>query len=111
MGDDEKVLQVGLAVSEYQAAKVNCAHIDKKIDRVFRAYRAAGETMDVHSRRAEPKLIDGKVKFDWCSYDVSTSDILNESDLAVLLAERDAARKRLEEAKNSMHSLGMTSVS
>ena len=32
MGEDEKALQVGRAVSEYQAAKTDCAHLEQRIE-------------------------------------------------------------------------------
>ena len=46
MGTDEKNQQIGVAVNEYQAAKVECGHIDRKIATVFAAYLDAGSSMD-----------------------------------------------------------------
>lgn len=111
MGEDEKALQIGRATCEYQTAKTECAHIEQKIERVFKAYLDAGRTMDKHSGSGnEPQLIDGRVKLGWHTPGVSFSDILNESELAIVLAERDKARKRLEDARKVMVSLGMANI-
>jgi hypothetical protein len=112
MTADDKNAQIGAAVSEYQVAKVEAAHIEQKIDKVFLAYREAGNTMDRQNRTPqEPTLVDGKIKFGWYTGKVSAADILNEADLAALIVERDKARKRLEDAKKVMTSLGITGLS
>jgi tetrahydromethanopterin S-methyltransferase subunit G len=112
MSEDEKNAQIGAAVAEYQQAKIEVAHIEEKIDRIFKAYREAGGTMDKHRGTvSEPTLIDGKVKFGWYAPNVSAADILNETDLAVVIDERDKARKRLDEAHRKMRSLGITGLS
>lgn len=114
MGEDEKAQQIGRAVSEYQTAKVDCAHIEQKVKRIFDTYQAAGDSMDSRkgSGLGEARLENGKVKLAWWSPEkFSVSDLLNETDLAVVLAERDKARERLERAKKVMVSLGITGVS
>ena len=79
MSEDEKNAQIGAAVTEYQAAKVEVAHIEAKVEKVFEAYRDAGRTMDRHQGAInEPTLVEGKVKFGWYSTKVTASDILNE---------------------------------
>ena len=112
MGEDEKNAQIGAAVSEYQQAKIEVAHIEQKIERIFAAYREAGRTMDKHHGSiSEPQLVDGGVKFGWYAPNLSANDILNASDLAVVIGERDQARKRLKDATQKMNSLGITGVS
>lgn len=112
MSGDEKNAQIGAAVSEYQAAKVEVARVEQKVERVFKAYRDAGGTMDRnHGSTSEPTLENGKVKFGWSNDKIAATDILNVGDLAVLIEERDKARKRLKEAKQLMNSLGVTGLS
>ncbi len=112
MNGDEKNAQIGEAVSEYQTAKIEVAHIEQKIDKVFLAYREAGNTMDrQHRTPQEPILVDGKIKFGWYTANVTAADILNEADLATLIVERDKARQRLKMAKDIMNKLGITGVS
>ncbi|MGA9986244.1 MAG: hypothetical protein WA383_14565 [Terriglobales bacterium] len=112
MTADDKNAQIGAAVSDYQTAKVELAHIEQKIDKVFLAYREAGNTMDRYNKTPhEPTLENGRVKFAWYTKDVTAADILNEQDLAVLINERDTARVRLEHAKTIMTRLGITGVS
>ena len=99
-------------MTEYQAAKTDCAHIDQKIRRVFTAYREAGGTMDAsRGSISEPTVVDGKVHFGYSGGRFSPSDLLNEADLTLLLIERDKARKRQQEAQKVMNSLGITGVS
>ena len=111
MSDDEKNAQIGAAVSEFQKAKVHLGHIEKRITDVFRAYREVGATMDSdQSTPSEPQLENGRVKFGGYAASVNPTDILNEKDLASLLAERDRARARLKEAGRVMQSLGVTDL-
>jgi hypothetical protein len=112
MSEDEKNAQIGAAVSEYQAAKIALAHIEKKIEKVFWAYREVGRTMDKsHGTISEPKLENGTLKFGLYGSNLDASDILNATDLAAVVAERDQARMRLRIAAESMTSLGINGVS
>jgi hypothetical protein len=113
MGSDEKAAQVGEAVTEYQAAKVACAHIDLKIRKVFDLYLSAGNSMDWKSDKTfEPTITgDGKLKLGLFVHPGPYPELLNESELTVLVIERDAARSRLDQARKTMESLGITSVS
>src|ERR1035441_3491777 len=107
MSEDEKNAQIGAAVSEYQAAKVDLAHVEKKISNVFTAYRQAAATMDSsHGTIAEPRLENGKVVFGW-NKEIVASDILNVRELAPLLEERDKARARLAKAQKGLADLGL----
>jgi len=112
MTADDKNSQIGAAVSEYQSAKIEVARIEQRIETVFLAYREAGNTMDRQNRTPqEPTIVDGKIKFGWYTGKVSTADILNETDLKVLIEERDKARQRLKVAKDIMNNLGITGMS
>lgn len=111
MGEDDKNAQIGAAVSEFQKAKVHLGHIETRITDVFRAYREVGATMDSdQGTPSEPQLEHGRVKFGGYAANINASDILNERDLALLLAERDRARARLKEAGRVMQSLGVTDL-
>jgi hypothetical protein len=111
MSGDEKNAQIGAAVSEYQAAKIEVAHIEQKLDRIFKAYRDAGGTMDrQRGTTSEPTIENGKVKFGWGYEKINPADILNVTDLAVVIEERDKARQRLRVAKDAMTRLGITGV-
>jgi hypothetical protein len=112
MTADDKNAQIGAAVSEYQGAKIEVAHIEQKIEHVFLAYREAGNTMDKAQRTPqEPTIVDGKVKFGWYTGKITAADLLNEKELIPLIMERDKARVRLEEAQKAMSRLGITGVS
>lgn len=118
MSEDEKNAQIGVAVSEYQAAKAEVGQVEKKVENVFLAYRAAGALVDPHhgiTPHGGPTIEEGKeekpprVRFGYESVDASL--LLNEGDLIVLIRERDAARSRLAKAKQTMNTLGITGVS
>jgi len=112
MSEEEKNRQIGEATTEYQTAKVEAGHLTHRIDKVFRAYREIGDTMDRDKGTiSEPRLVDGSIAFGYTRSKVSASDLLNESELRSLLAERDAARERLAEARRVMESLGITAIS
>ena len=76
------------------------------------AYRYAGQTTDSKQDNPihEPTLVDGKVVIGPSAYKLRTADLLSEDSLALLIAERDAARKRLKEARETMNRLGMTNI-
>ena len=110
MSNEEKLQQIGAATIAYQAAKVELAHIDQKIDRVFSTYREAGQTMDRRGSAHEPKLVNGKLQLGWYNPNASAADLLNETDLTTLVTERDKARKCMEDAKKAMTDLGLINV-
>lgn len=111
MSEDDKNAQIGASVSEYQKAKVHLGHIERRIMDVFRAYHEAGATMDSEQGTiSEPQLENGRVRFGGYAANVNAADILNEKDLAVLLAERDHARARLKEATRILQNLGVSDL-
>ena len=112
MSNDEKNAQIGEAVSEYQAAKVDLAHIEEKIHRIFKAYREIGATMDKNRGTTfEPTLENGQIKFGYHPGQVNPADILNVNDLAMVIAERDKARQRLASVRDTLNRLGITGIS
>ena len=111
MSGEEKKAQIGEAVTAYQAAKTECAHIDQKIDRVYSTYRTVGETMNKTRGSIEETLIkDGKLAFGYVSDRIDASFLLNASELTALILERDEARKRKDEAYLVMRDLGITNL-
>jgi hypothetical protein len=113
MSEEEKALQIGQAVQTYHRAKVECASIEEKIERVFSSYLEAGASMDKsRGTISEPRIINGKLQLGWYSRERFSMDhLLNEEQLTALILERDAAREKLNEAKVAMNELGITSLS
>jgi hypothetical protein len=112
MSDDEKARQIGDAVTEYQSAKIDAAHVQNKVERVFQTYREIGETMNRrHGTTTEPRISDGKLIFGYTASKLSASDLFNEADLLNLIQERDKARGRLADARKFLDDLGITGIS
>lgn len=112
MGEEEKAAQIGAAVTEYQAAKVECAHVDKKIESVSATYREAGAAMDKNrGSGSEPTITDTGIRFGYGNDRMDIRNLLNGSELFDLLQERDKARARVDKAKKAMNDLGITAVS
>jgi hypothetical protein len=104
MSEQEKAMQIAEAVIEYQAAKVELAHIEDKLLAVGEAYSNAGNVFGRHrnaSGPAELRYLNGK----------DLDLLLNGSELKDLMAERDAARKSMEVARARMASLGIGNLS
>jgi hypothetical protein len=111
MSVDEQTYRIGEAAVEYQAAKVECARIELRIERVFQAYQYAGDTMD--ARRGsiqEPKLVEGKIVIGPAAFKFRTADLLSDKALSLLLAERDKARHRLSTARETLNHLGIVNI-
>jgi UDP-N-acetylglucosamine enolpyruvyl transferase len=108
MSDEEKQLQIAAAVTAYQAAKIECAHIDKKIGQICQVFRQVGDSM--LRGGTEPKLVDGKLHFSYDRGEFAAS-LMNEAEFTALIVVRDAARKRLSDAKQMMESLGLGNLS
>jgi hypothetical protein len=108
----KKARQIGGAVTEYQSAKIDAAHVQTKVERIFMTYRLIGETMNKkHGSTTEPKIKDGNIIFGYAGSSVSASDLLNEADLLILIQERDKARERLVDARKVLDDLGITGIS
>ncbi|MFZ0632432.1 MAG: hypothetical protein WA399_14165 [Acidobacteriaceae bacterium] len=111
MSGDEKAAQIGHAVSEYQTAKVELAHIKKKIDDIFRAYRQIGETM-ASSRGSgnEPRFVNGKLQFGWRPDMPESALLLNIAELSDVVRERDIVQTRFDAAQKALQDLGITGI-
>jgi len=103
MGEDEKAQQIGMAVSELNAAKVERAHLEQKCKRVLAAYREAAKT------DSRVRIAGGKVIFEGWST-AKPSDLMNESELASFFLELHEARLRVEKAAQVTQSLGITAL-
>lgn len=108
MSNDEKQLQIAAAVTEYQAAKIECAHVETKIAQICQVFRQVGDSM--LRGGTGPKLVDGKLHFSYDRGELASS-LMNEGEFTALIVERDAARKRLSDAKLMMESLGLGGLS
>jgi hypothetical protein len=111
MSGEEKAAQIGNAVSEYQTAKVELAHIEKRIETVFSTYLKAGASMDrSRGTPSPPRFKDEQLIIGWYGGDVHLNNLLNAEELAKIVRERDEAQARFIRAKKSMEALGITSV-
>lgn len=111
MSQEEEDKQIGSAARKYQDAKIACARVEARIEEIFQAYLFAGDTMNPNNEtRFEPILRDGKLTIGAEAFKFNTADLLNEADLASLVRERDAARKRLGEARELLNRLGMSNI-
>ena len=103
MSEDEKAQQIGMAVGELNAAKVECAHLEQKCKRILAAYREAANT------DSRVRIDRGKVIFDGWST-AKPSDLMNESELASFFLELHEGRLRVRKATRVMQSLGITAL-
>ena len=112
MTEQEKNAQLGEAVLAYQQAKQECAHIDKKIETIFAAYRSLGETMDRNRGTiTESRVLDGKLEIGWRGgQGFREEHILNAEELKAVLLERDKRREELKRAEDLMKGLGGTDL-
>ena len=113
MSDEEKKIQIADAVSEYQSAKVDTAHIERKLLSIFRAYRILGEHMNEDNGTVSiPIVRDGKLDIgnSWKEHKFSQSDLLNAADLIQVLNEHRQSCSRLERARGEMADLGINNV-
>jgi hypothetical protein len=112
MSGDEKAMQVGQAVQAYQAAKIECAHIERKIDRVGAAYRVIGGFIGLQTPEAhQPRMAGEKLHLhSSASDDDFFRFLLNEHELTELFAERDRLRSARDLARKAMNQLGIVGI-
>lgn len=112
MSGEEKIAQIGEAVTEYRDAKIACSHIELKSKKVFALYLSAGNSMDEQSGRCfEPTIApEGKLKLGLFVHPGPYPELLNEAELTALVAERDEAQKRLKDKQAILESLGMSGI-
>ncbi len=112
MNVEDITLQIGQAVCEYQAAKLEVARVESKVSSLFHLYRRIGASLkDAPDSRGEPKIINGKLAFPDPARECSASGLLDEAGLLALIHERDEARSRLWSARIKLQSLGITELS
>jgi hypothetical protein len=111
MGEDEKAAQVGHAVQEYQAAKIECAHIDQKINKVAESYRLVGNAIGFSvAENRQPQIVDGKLKFEFPGVADHQLLLPNEPELTQLLIEREQSRAIRDDAKRRLNDLGIVGL-
>ena len=94
MSEDDKQAQVGAAVMEYQAAKLNLAHVERGMQAVASAYRAFGNALE--NDRDRIKIVDDFPSIEYSTE--SSNRLMNGAELAKLVNERNAAVTRKESA-------------
>lgn len=113
MSGEEKAAQIGNAAIEYQAAKVELAHIEKKLLTIFSAYSTAGECLNKGKGTVElPRVRNGKLDFgqSWRAGNFDQANLLNAADLILILKEHDESSDRLARAKREMVDLGIAGI-
>jgi hypothetical protein len=110
MSEDEKKQQLGDAVADLNVAKVEYAHLERKLERILTAYRETAKKLDKTNTDSKIRFADGKVIFDGWST-ARASELMNESELSAFLFEFHHARIRVKKATQVTRSLGLTSVS
>ena len=87
MSEEEKAAQIGNAAIEYQTAKVELAHIERKILTIFAAYSTVGACMDKEEGTVDlPQVRNGKLDFgkSWRAGSFDQANLLNAADLLSL---------------------------
>jgi hypothetical protein len=112
MSGEEKAAQIGIAVTEYQTAKVELAHLEKILETIFKTYLDLGSCMDRSRGSVErPRIKDGKLSFGWRAHDFDPTNLLNAEDLMKVLREQETAQARFDAAKKTLTDLGITGLS
>jgi hypothetical protein len=109
MSGEEKAAQVGTAVEEYQAAKVDLAHIERRAKEISEAFKRYAEALKEQGAMFRLRVENGRIKHPYGG-EPKANLLMNESELIVFLAEWDAAIERKEHAAREMKALGITSV-
>jgi hypothetical protein len=110
MSEDEKVLQIGQAVLDYQAAKVNVAQLEKRLASVSEAYQTFSDLLKSPSSFQSDRLAVGEFKHSDGANIPSAHSLLNRESLAGILVERENAKRRLAITLRGLRDLGITSM-
>ena len=113
MSDEEKKAQIADAVSEYRAAKVDTAHVERKLLSIFRAYRFLGERVNEDEGTVYLPIVRGgklDIGNSWKEQRFSQSDLLNSADLVQVLNEHSQSCSRLDRARRGMADLGIDNI-
>jgi predicted ATP-grasp superfamily ATP-dependent carboligase len=113
MSGDEKEQQIGRTVTEYQRAKVDLAHLEKKLKTVAEIYQEVSKAV-LHpiSGSGDYEVEDGKFKLRYALHEnLNPADfILGHDALVALVGERDEAKKKADDLHAQLKSLGITSL-
>jgi len=110
MGEDEKLAQIGRAVQEYQDAKINLAHLDKKNGEIADVYILIGTLLGQQSSFNTAYLRDRQLRRMDGANIPQIGYLMNTQDLIGFLSEREQARIRLKSAGEAMRALGITNL-
>jgi hypothetical protein len=112
MSGDEKAEQIGRAVTEYQTAKVELAHLEQKIRKIGEAYTEVGQALSERSSMRDFKIEGGHFHFLYrrTENENLAASLLNEQALVAVIIERDSARKRVSELRSRLNALGITNL-
>ena len=112
MSGEEKAAQIGLAVTEYQTAKVELAHVQKKVSTVADAYSIAADSMKNGGKSPmdRPHIEMNTVKFPYSRNPNCAPTLLNEAGVIALIRELESAEQRLKKADEEMKALGITNM-
>jgi hypothetical protein len=110
MSDDEKDAQIGRAVQEYQEAKINLAHLNRKRGLVIETYELFGALLAKPSAFNVQYLRDRQLRHADGSNISHVAHLMNASDLIALLTEIEEAAKRLKSASDAMKGLGLANI-
>ena len=109
--DRKATAEARLAARSYQTAKADNAEVDKRILKVFRAFKVAGESMDWGHRTSADFVVTDDSQIGYSMHGRSPADALNEISLEVLIHDRNEARTELAKARKAMNKLGITGLS
>jgi len=107
MSDGEKESQIGIAVVAYKTAKTDLAHVQEKIKQVQDAYKKAAQSGS--GPYPALRVVDGKLA-GYSGPEAWMLRLMNESEFAVLLSERDSCEADLKAKRLVMDSLGLGNI-
>jgi prefoldin subunit 5 len=113
MSGDEKTQQIGQVVTEYQAAKVELAHLNQKLKTIGDVYTEVGRALtSAYSSTGEFKIENGHFRFSYGRHGNQNlaASLLNEEALVAVIVERDAFEKKVQSLRAQMKSLGITNL-
>jgi hypothetical protein len=102
MSEEERVSQIGTAFVAHNTAKTALADFEEKIRRVQDAYKQAAESGS--GPYPALRVVDGKLA-GFCGPEAWMSCLMNESDFAALLSDRDSCQADLEAKRAVLISL------
>lgn len=111
MGEDEKLKQTGRVLMQYQAAKVELAHLTERIRSVGKTYAEVAQFLQDENTKATPiRFIDGELCSVFNSTGETSIELLDDADLCKLLTDRDNAKQAVAILLAQLREFGVTSV-